>query len=124
MLPPMQIHLLEYTSDSFLRQKLAENQLNMCMLVMTELQKTYWAADFAFKFYSEARDKQTVIRQQRLLLGNNESADKPRQGIGKQKGQQSPRNQFDINDDPLLLQAFLPNDWNLFAMLPEISENE
>jgi hypothetical protein len=36
--------------------KLRKNKLDLCMIIMGELRKTYWGADFAYNFFWQAQD--------------------------------------------------------------------
>jgi hypothetical protein len=55
MMPSMQIHLHETNSLDQLTRQYASNQLDLHMTVLTEMQKTYWAANMQYELFSRAR---------------------------------------------------------------------
>ncbi|OAL37971.1 hypothetical protein AYO20_02804 [Fonsecaea nubica] len=57
IIPIMQIHLYGSVFSDGLRQKFSIYQLDMCMAVLAELGKTFWAADMTYNIFSEAKRK-------------------------------------------------------------------
>ncbi len=52
--PAMQMHLYEASQTNALSRNIGLQQLETCMTVLKEFRKTYWAADFSIRIFSEA----------------------------------------------------------------------
>lgn len=53
MMSPMQIHFYEFTHSQGLARQHAFHNLNLHMIVLTHLKKTYWAADMTHNLFNE-----------------------------------------------------------------------
>ncbi|KAL7895565.1 hypothetical protein HDV63DRAFT_381750 [Trichoderma sp. SZMC 28014] len=60
MIPAMQIHLYDCKSTNSLIRGLAENKLQLHMLVLSNLRGTYWSADVIYQLFERA---QTILRK-------------------------------------------------------------
>lgn len=60
MIPAMQIHLYDCKSSNSLTRGLAENKLQLHMLVLSNLRGTYWGADVMYRLFERA---QTILRK-------------------------------------------------------------
>lgn len=67
----MQMHLYEAAQPNALSSQVGFQQLDTCMTIMKEFCKTYWAADFSLRIFSEALVK--VRNRTRRLPTDNES---------------------------------------------------
>ena len=72
--PAMQMHLYEAAQPSPLSSQVGFQQLDTCMIIMKEFRKTYWAADFLLRIFSEALVK-VKTRTRRLRPGNDRVED-------------------------------------------------
>jgi hypothetical protein len=68
MIPAMQIHLYDCKSANSLIRGLAENKLQLHMLVLSNLRGTYWSADVMYRLFERA---QTILKK------SNSQAPKP-----------------------------------------------
>ncbi len=57
VIPAMQIHLLDCKSPVSLIRRLGNHRLQLCMIVLSELQDTYWGANFAARMFRLAQSK-------------------------------------------------------------------
>jgi hypothetical protein len=57
IIPAMQIHLLDCKSSVSLTRRLGNHKLQLCMIVLSELQDTYWGAIFTLKMFRHAQSK-------------------------------------------------------------------
>ncbi|UKZ55988.1 hypothetical protein TrVGV298_009812 [Trichoderma virens] len=55
MIPAMQIHLYDCKSPNLLTRGLAENKLQLYMLVLSNLRGTYWSADVMYRLFDRAQ---------------------------------------------------------------------
>ncbi|KAL7920603.1 hypothetical protein ACQKWADRAFT_297968 [Trichoderma austrokoningii] len=55
MIPAMQIHLYDCKSANALVRGLAENKLQLQMLVLSNLRETYWSADVMYRLFERAQ---------------------------------------------------------------------
>lgn len=55
MIPAMQIHLFDCKSANTLIRGLAENKLQLHMLVLSNLRGTYWSADVMYRLFERAQ---------------------------------------------------------------------
>ncbi|KAM0444353.1 hypothetical protein ACHAO4_010252 [Trichoderma viride] len=60
MIPAMQIHLYDCKSANSLIRGLAENKLQLHMLVLSNLRGTYWSADVMYRLFERA---QTILKK-------------------------------------------------------------
>lgn len=60
MIPAMQIHLHDCKSANSLIRGLAENKLQLHMLVLSNLRGTYWSADVMYRLFERA---QTILKK-------------------------------------------------------------
>ncbi|KAK1238144.1 hypothetical protein MKX08_002723 [Trichoderma sp. CBMAI-0020] len=60
MIPAMQIHLYDCKSANPLIRGLAENKLQLHMLVLSNLRGTYWSADVMYRLFERA---QTILKK-------------------------------------------------------------
>ncbi|KAH8125632.1 hypothetical protein LI328DRAFT_151755 [Trichoderma asperelloides] len=60
MIPAMQIHLYDCKSSNSLIRGLAENKLQLHMLVLSNLRGTYWSADVIYRLFERA---QTILKK-------------------------------------------------------------
>lgn len=60
MIPAMQIHLYDCKSTNSLIRGLAENKLQLHMLVLSNLRGTYWSADVMYRLFERA---QTILKK-------------------------------------------------------------
>ncbi|ETS75469.1 hypothetical protein PFICI_12413 [Pestalotiopsis fici W106-1] len=65
LIPPMQIHMLNHLSKDPLVRQLHHHQLEICMVVMKELKKTYFGAEIIYKIFENAKAQ---IQSQALTL--------------------------------------------------------
>lgn len=56
MIPAMQIHLYDCKSPNALTRGLAENKLQLHMLVLSNLRGTYWSADVIYRLFDRAQN--------------------------------------------------------------------
>lgn len=56
MIPPLQIHLLEFVSNDPVAKRLGRHRLDILMIFLRQLQSTYWAADFIYNLFHRAID--------------------------------------------------------------------
>ncbi|KAL5083897.1 hypothetical protein Trisim1_000806 [Trichoderma cf. simile WF8] len=68
MIPAMQIHLYDCKSSNALTRGLAENKLQLHMLVLSNLRETYWSADVTYRLFDRA---------QNILKKSNSQVEKP-----------------------------------------------
>ncbi|PNP55992.1 hypothetical protein THARTR1_03929 [Trichoderma harzianum] len=68
MIPAMQIHLYDCKSTNALTRGLAENKLQLHMLVLSNLRGTYWSADVIYRLFDRA---------QNILKKSNLQSEKP-----------------------------------------------
>jgi hypothetical protein len=71
MIPALQINLFESVSSDSLTRSIGRHQLDICMLVIEQLKRTYWAADFIYSLFTKARKKLD-------LVGTRESGSLPK----------------------------------------------
>jgi hypothetical protein len=55
MIPAMQIHLFDCKSTDSLASGLAQNRLQLCMLVLIKLRETYWSAGVMYRLFERAQ---------------------------------------------------------------------
>lgn len=82
MIPAMQIHLYDCKSTNSLIRGLAENKLQLHMLVLSNLRGTYWSADVMYRLFEKA---QTILNKSNSQTLKSED-DKPSQAVSSEKG--------------------------------------
>jgi hypothetical protein len=115
----MQIHLLEATSSNLLARRLAQNQLELCMIVMTELRETYWAADFLSRLFSNVRTKLDARNKTTTTTSEHESG----RAIVMTPERTNSEKESSLSEEPISNGLFLPNEflsngWNPFLYPP------
>lgn len=119
LIPTIQIHLLEATSSNLLARRLAQNQLDLCMIVLTELRETYWAADFLSQLFSNVR-KRLDARNETTTTTTEHESDR---AIVMTPEWTNSEKELSISEEPISNGSFLPNEflsngWNPFLYPP------
>ncbi|KAL7929726.1 hypothetical protein V8C35DRAFT_314642 [Trichoderma chlorosporum] len=79
MIPAMQIHLFDCKSSNILTRGLAENKLQLHMLVLSNLRGTYWSADVMYRLFDRAQKilKKSNSQTQKLPDRNSDNSQDP-----------------------------------------------
>ncbi|OAL39415.1 hypothetical protein AYO20_01285 [Fonsecaea nubica] len=122
--PTMQMHLYEASQANPLSRQVGLQQLDTCMTVLQELRRTYWAADFSIRLFSEARSR---MRNRTKRLGNEENSTKvPNGSLGSANGlldarsSSGPYQEYQISpssDQPSIDFGFPDPDQDIFSNL-------
>jgi hypothetical protein len=72
LVPAMQTHLMEFKSFDTLQSQAGLNKLNLCMMVMNEMRKTFSSAAFIYSIFRGAIERLQAAHEAALSSYNDQ----------------------------------------------------
>ncbi|KAH7109879.1 putative fungal-specific transcription factor [Dendryphion nanum] len=115
LVPTLQIHLLDYTSQKEMVKRMAHQHLQLCMIVIEELKKTLFGAEILYRMFTKAQ-KQIRDRSHAAIsaLPANPLGDVPESSNATVMGDMG-RTLNDLDQSPESDYDILSAIWNSFS---------
>lgn len=112
LIPTLQIHLLDFTSPKGLIQRMGNQHLELCMIVIEELKKTHFGAEILYRIFGKAQQQirtnreriisTPIVTRNEVLVSGNPTAIDPLPRIAHVE------NQSNIDESNTLLTIWDP----------------